>query len=241
MNSETTAHERHWLQEVKSLQASYRGIVAQYPDADDVLQQVYRVLGDLVSLAGCTPKSVGESDVWVRTVDAAKRDKLSLSKILKGKSFYSAVYGTYSVTLNELKAILQGSAKKSTSQQAEGIPAANSPPVEAKDEGFREQRRRKRRSSSEDETTRQRGPKKTAPQVERQTQKAERNFFAPLRTEEMEAEEKAEDGQDSEEQQQRSAGSGRPPPIVLTSAVNLIQMQKTLKDCERQLRVPKHT
>jgi hypothetical protein len=56
MCSEATAHERYWLQEVKSLQASYRGIVAQYPDAVDVLQQVYRVLGDLVSLAGCTPK-----------------------------------------------------------------------------------------------------------------------------------------------------------------------------------------
>jgi hypothetical protein len=50
MCREVTAHERYWLQEVKNLQASYKSIVAQYPDADDVLQQVYRVLGDLVSL-----------------------------------------------------------------------------------------------------------------------------------------------------------------------------------------------
>jgi hypothetical protein len=83
-----------------------------------VLQQVYRVLGDLVSLAGCTPKSVGDSDAWVRTVDAAKRDKLSLSKILKGKSFYSAVYGTYSVTLSELKTILQRKALPSRLKQS---------------------------------------------------------------------------------------------------------------------------
>jgi hypothetical protein len=111
MCSEATAHERYWLQEVKSLQASYKGIVAQYPDADDVLQQVYRVLGDLVSLAGCTPTNVAESEQWVHTVNAAIADKVSLAKIMKGKSLYSALYETYTVALSELKAILQGSAK----------------------------------------------------------------------------------------------------------------------------------
>jgi hypothetical protein len=72
MCSEVTAHERYWLQEVKNLQASYKNIVTQYPDADDVLQQVYRVLGDLVSLAGCTPISVGESEKWTRTMTPLK-------------------------------------------------------------------------------------------------------------------------------------------------------------------------
>jgi hypothetical protein len=66
-----------------------------------VLQQVYKVLGDLVSLAGCTPVSVGGSEKWVRTVATAKSDKHSLEKILKGKSLYSAVYGTCTVTLKE--------------------------------------------------------------------------------------------------------------------------------------------
>jgi hypothetical protein len=41
-----------------------------------------------------------------------------------------------------------------------------------------------------------------------------------------------EEGQPSEGQQ-RPIGSGRPPPIVLTSSVNLIQLQKTLKDLAR--------
>jgi hypothetical protein len=114
-----TAHEQFWLQEVKNLQASYKSIVAKYPDADDVLQQVYKVLGDLVSLAGCTPARVGESEKWVRSVDTAKNDKAGFAKILKGKSLYSAVYGTYTVTLKELKAILQGSATKNISQPQE--------------------------------------------------------------------------------------------------------------------------
>jgi len=52
MCNQVTAHEQFGLQEVKHLQASYKSMVAKYPDAEDVLQQVYKVLGDLVSLAG---------------------------------------------------------------------------------------------------------------------------------------------------------------------------------------------
>jgi hypothetical protein len=129
-------------------------------------------------------------------VNAAINNKISLSKILKGKSLYTAPYSIYTVALSELKAILQGSAKKNSPQQATAIPI---------DDGFREQRRRKRNNSSENET--QRESKKPAPHVERQ--KASKNFFAPQRTE-MDAEEK-EDDQLSEEQQ-RPAVAGRPPP-----------------------------
>jgi hypothetical protein len=52
MCSEVTAHEQIWLQEVKNLQASYKSIVAKYPDA-----------------------SVGEREKWVRSVDTAKAIK----------------------------------------------------------------------------------------------------------------------------------------------------------------------
>jgi hypothetical protein len=83
---------------------------------------------------------------------------------------------------------------------------------------------------------RKRGSKKPVPHVERQ--KASNNFFAPFRTE-MDAEEK-EDDQLSEEQQ-RPAVAGRPPPIVLTSTVNLIHLQKKLRLSERELPVPKQT
>jgi hypothetical protein len=62
MCNQVTAYEQFGLQEVKNLQASYKSMVAKYPDAANVLQQVYKVLGDLVSLAGCTPASVGESE-----------------------------------------------------------------------------------------------------------------------------------------------------------------------------------
>jgi hypothetical protein len=218
MCNEVATHEQFWLQEVKNLQISYKGIIAKHPDSDGVLQQVYKELGDLVSLAGCTSTNAGQSEQWVHIVNAAIADKISLAKILKGKSLYSALYGTYTVALSELKAILQGSAKNSP-QQATATPTAALPQVEAIDDGFREQRRRKRNNSSENET--QRGSKKPAPHIP-----TTRNYFAPLRTPQMEAE---ENEPPTEEQQTSPAVSGRPPPIVLTSAINLIKLQSNLK------------
>jgi hypothetical protein len=50
------------------------------------------------------------------------------------------------------------------------------------------------------------------------------NYFAPLRTPQTEAE---ENEPRTEEQQTSPPASGRPPPIVLTSAINLIQQQVT--------------
>jgi hypothetical protein len=63
------------------------------------MQQVYDVLGDIVSLAGCTPSNVGESEVWKAIVDHAEQDKQNLRKVLQGEGLFSALYGTYTVTL----------------------------------------------------------------------------------------------------------------------------------------------
>jgi hypothetical protein len=146
---------------------------------------VYKVLGDPVSRAGCTPVSVRASEKWVRTVDTTKNHKESFEKILMRRSLYSAVYRTYTVTLKELKAILQVIAtKKNSSQKATtATPRIESSPMEGNEEGFREQRRRKRNNSSENEAP-QRGNQKPTTYVDGQNQnKATRNFFAPLRAE----------------------------------------------------------
>jgi hypothetical protein len=59
-----------------------------------------------------------------------------------------------------------------------------------------------------------------------------RNFFAPLRTADMEVEH-AEDNryrtEDDHQEQSPSSQRGRPPPIIFTSAINLIQLQKPLE------------
>jgi hypothetical protein len=59
-----------------------------------------------------------------------------------------------------------------------------------------------------------------------------KNFFAPLRTKDTEMECSVVDGtaEKAEGEQQKSPReSGRPPPIILTSVVNLIHFQKQLK------------
>jgi hypothetical protein len=54
-----------------------------------------------------------------------------------------------------------------------------------------------------------------------------RNYFAPLRAAEMETDSA---GSEASSCKATAPGrTGRPPPIVLTSAVNLIQLQKQLK------------
>jgi uncharacterized protein YgbK (DUF1537 family) len=64
---------------------------------------------------------------------------------------------------------------------------------------------------------------RTRPQAEQHT----RNFFVPLRTE-MELKGSKEEANDIE-QQGMTNQAGRPPPIILTSTVNLLQLQKEIE------------
>jgi hypothetical protein len=83
----------------------------------------------------------------------------------------SALYGTYTVTLNDLKSILEAtnSAEKSTEKPAQ-------------EEGFQEVRRRKRHSTTETAPT---SKKQCLPERLPPKEVATRNFFAPLSTAEM--------------------------------------------------------
>jgi hypothetical protein len=63
----------------------------------------HKVLGDIVALAGCTPASIGESKAWSDIVKATKGDRTEFCRVLSGKQLFSALYGMYSVALNDLK------------------------------------------------------------------------------------------------------------------------------------------
>jgi hypothetical protein len=60
-----------------------------------------------VSLASCTPTKVSKSDAWTRIVNSAQDDRAKLCEILRGKILVGSLYGVCSLTLNELKAVLQ--------------------------------------------------------------------------------------------------------------------------------------
>jgi hypothetical protein len=92
------------------------------------------------------------------------------------------------------------------------------------EEGFQEVRRRKRHSSkrgspnSKDIGDRSNTTPKTVPT---------RNFFAPLRTASMDTE--ASDTEESPQEEATPGKTGRPPPNVITTIVNLLQLQKLIK------------
>jgi hypothetical protein len=98
------------------------------------------------------------------------------------------------------------------------------------DEGFKDVRRRKRHNTDVSAQT----SKKSAVQDETSDalnvlpkEVITRNYFAPLRTANMDTDTSGTDAVPHEEAV--PGKTGRPPPIVLTSSTYLIQLQKQLK------------
>jgi hypothetical protein len=78
---------------------------SKYP----VIQQVCKVLGGTEYLARCTLAKVEESSVWTSIVNRTEGNRANSCRGLDGKPLFSALYGMYTVTLNELKTILKAS------------------------------------------------------------------------------------------------------------------------------------
>jgi hypothetical protein len=69
------------------------------------------VLGDIKDMSRHIPASLGESAEWAAFVNAAEENGASYCKALHGQPVFSALYGTYTVTLHELKAALEASTR----------------------------------------------------------------------------------------------------------------------------------
>jgi hypothetical protein len=147
-----------------------------------------------------------------------------LCKHLDGKALFTGLMRLYAATHREM---------------VETVQADHSDKHEVDEhEGFKQQRRRKRSSSGEEQKQIKKAAKPTTetknPRIPSQRELPTRNFFAPLKTADMElesAEDTSNQADDDGDQQQQlpSSRRGRPPPIMLTSATNLIQLQKKLK------------
>jgi hypothetical protein len=112
--------------------------------------------------------------------------------------------------------VLQTSAKRLLPQQRK--PNTE----ESQEDGFQEQKRRKRRNSSKEHDKKGTDSQAVAP-YQRVLQVPTMNFFAPLRADNMET---ANEPNGQQDQQALTNKAGRPPPIVLTSKINLIALQK---------------
>jgi hypothetical protein len=100
-------YQKFWTDKRTSLKAHYQLLVAKHPDAEVQLKQLFKILCDIEDVAGYTPVSVGESVEWTSIVNTAEDNRTSYCKALNGKTLYSALYGTYTVTLNKSKVMLK--------------------------------------------------------------------------------------------------------------------------------------
>jgi hypothetical protein len=211
-------YQEFWADKRASLEAEYKTLVGKYPDADTQYRQLYRTLCAIEDVAGYAPAVVGESAEWTAVVSAAEENRASYCKALSGKTLLSAMYGTYSVTITDFKSILK--VGKSTEKSTEKT---------AQDEDFQEVRRCKRHNTTEAAPTSKKAVPTgaSAPVSRPPKEKTTRNFFAPLRTAKMDID---SGGSDASSSNTMAPGkTGRTHPIILTSAVNLIQLQKQVK------------
>jgi hypothetical protein len=101
-----SGYQSFWKNTFSALKSEYHSLIGQFPDADAQLKKLFNVLGDIEGVAAYTPASVGNSEQWSAIVNSAE-NRQNLCKTLSGKTLYSALYATYTVTLQELKAVLQ--------------------------------------------------------------------------------------------------------------------------------------
>jgi hypothetical protein len=136
-------YQKFWRDKRTTLRAEYQALIAKYPNAEAQLKQLFEILCDEV-VAGHTPAKVGESVEWSSIVNTAGDNRASYCKALTGKPLFSALYGTYNVTLIELKVVLNVSTltSQTISPKTEGEQLAQ-------DEGFKEVCRRKWHNTDE--------------------------------------------------------------------------------------------
>jgi hypothetical protein len=70
-------------------------------------KQVFKVICNIEDMIGYTTASVGESIECTSIINTAEENRVSYCKALTGKTLFNALYGTYTVTLNEVNAMLK--------------------------------------------------------------------------------------------------------------------------------------
>jgi hypothetical protein len=100
-----------------------------------------------------------------------------------------------------------------------------------KEDGFQEVRRRKRYITEEEAHTSKKAAQPTT-SLAQKNEVATRNFFAPIRTTTMDTDSPVSDSASAEVGGSEKAG--RPPAIVLTSAANLIHLQRQIRGVAKQ-------
>jgi hypothetical protein len=110
-----------WTRRHPSKLNIYNSLVCTHPDAAASIQQLLEVLCSIEDLASCTLASVGKSEEWAAIVSSAEDNRESYCKALCGKELFSALYGTYTLTLNEMKNVLKASGQAGQTKEEDSF------------------------------------------------------------------------------------------------------------------------
>jgi hypothetical protein len=86
-----------------SLKNEFQSIVDKYPDATPAMKLLFKLVCDIEELSRFTLAPVGQSEEWTAIVSSAEESSKKHCKSLIGKAMPSALYGAYTVMLNDLK------------------------------------------------------------------------------------------------------------------------------------------
>jgi hypothetical protein len=101
------AYQQFWMDKRASLKSEYNSLVGTHLNAAASIWKLVNVLCSNEDLASCTPVSVGESVECASKVSSADDNFDSYFKALCGRALFSALYGTNTLTLNELIHVLK--------------------------------------------------------------------------------------------------------------------------------------
>jgi hypothetical protein len=204
-----TACASRWDEIRASFERHWDELAVSYLDAVEEIGLIQTALIKIGQpIRSSTPYN-GNGAVWKRLTAQAESERAVLCKHLDGKPMLTAMRWLYAATFREMAE----TAFQETAQLSEE---------------FREQKRRKR-FPSDDRALALHAKKKSITALQPAKPHAPtRNFYTPLRNT-MEVEEWQDGTGTDAEKQSASSQAGRPPPIILTSATNLIQLQKEIR------------
>jgi hypothetical protein len=109
-------YQTFWTDTCNKLKSEYQQLIEQFPDADAQLKQLFKVIRDIEEMARDTPAPVDESEQWSSIVSTGEENRQNFCRVLNGKNLFNALYGTYTVALYELKAVLKASTPEGQSK-----------------------------------------------------------------------------------------------------------------------------
>jgi hypothetical protein len=170
--AEPTACETRWAKIIASFEGKHTELLQAHPDCSEDLALLGTGIHSIGQLTHISPPANGNSVLWKDLVARAEAERVVLCKHLDGKALFTAMLRLYAALHKELR-------------------DSTLPAQQSSSEEFREQRRRKRNPSDEPAkksktSTPTPGTKDSKPRP--QGEVATKNFFAPLRTAEMDVE-----------------------------------------------------